>query len=119
MARIIYESLKPAPDNHPYLVRKNVRNYLLRINSETGDLAVPLKNINGQVVSIQWIPADPEAHKRFYEAASLKGTFFSIDLFTYDKSYDGIILIGEGYATMAKVYELTSLPVVAAIGGLP
>ena len=34
---------------------------------------------------------------------------------TYFKNYDGLLLLGEGYATMAKVYELTGYPCVAAM----
>ena len=32
-----------------------------------------------------------------------------------DKDYNSVILLGEGYATMAKIYELTSYPCVAAM----
>lgn len=113
-ARLLWDTLKPAPDNHPYLVRKNVHSYSLGISPDTGDLAVPLRGIDGQVRSIQWIPADKDKPKLFYSGASLDGAFFSIDLPESDE-YSGLFLLGEGYATMAKVYELTGYPCVAAM----
>ena len=114
-ARILYNALEPAPDNHPYLVRKNVRAYSIGIYQVTGNLAIPLRDIHGKFKSIQWIPAAPNQNKTFFPGAGLEGAFFSIDLFTIDKNYDGFILLGEGYATMAKVYELTGYPCVAAM----
>lgn len=114
-ARMLWDTLKAAPDNHPYLVRKKVRGYSIRINDETNSLAVPLRNIEEQLMSIQWIPAEKDSSKMFYAGAPTKGTFYSIDLFTYNETYDGAILLGEGYATMAKIYELTSYPCVAAM----
>ena len=114
-ARILYDTLKLAPDNHPYLVRKHVHAYLIGVHQDSGDLAIPLRNIHGHFKSIQWIPADPNMHKSFFPGAGLDGAFFSIDLFTIDEHYDGFLLLGEGYATMAKVYELTGYPCVAAM----
>ena len=114
-ARNLWNSLEPAPENHPYLQRKNIQSYGLHYNPETGCLAVPLSNIDELVMSIQWIPADKDKPKRFYAGASLDGVFFSIALDTMKTSPDQPILLGEGYATMAKVYELTGCPVVAAM----
>ena len=66
-------------------------------------------------MSIQWIPADKNKNKLFYWGAATNGTFFSIALDMIGKEYDSAILLGEGYATMAKIYELTSYPCVAAM----
>ena len=114
-ARQLWETLKPAKGTHAYLKRKHVKSYGLRVNASTGDLAVPLWGISGQVSSIQWIPAKEGKLKLFFNGAELKGTFYSEKLFTYEKTYDGVILLGEGYATMAKVHELTGYPIVAAM----
>ena len=51
----------------------------------------------------------------FFPGASMDNAFFSVDLFVASEDYDGVILLGEGYATMAKVYELTGLPCVATM----
>ena len=123
-ARRLWDKLQPAPDNHPYLQRKNVKSYDLRFSPEWHDapieslkdcLAIPLKDVDGQVMSIQWIPADAGQHKLFYQGAELKGAFFSIGFETLKDSPAQTILLGEGYATMAKVHELTKKPVVAAM----
>lgn len=114
-ARILWGSLNPAPADHPYLLRKNVRPYNLRVHPTTNFLAVPLKDIRGSFMSIQWIPPDEGKHKLFFEGASLDGAFWSIGFDTLNPNYDGIILLGEGYATMAKVCQLTDFPCAAAM----
>ena len=88
-ARILYDTLKQAPDSHPYLLRKHVKNYGLRLNEGSCALAVPLWNISGRLLSIQWINEDGQ--KLFFEGAELKGAFYSEKLFTLDNSYDGVM----------------------------
>ncbi len=114
-ARILWETLSPAPLEHPYLRRKNIAPYNLRVHPTTNSLAVPLRNIKGSFMSIQWIPPDDGSHKLFFEGASLDGAFCSIGLDELNPNYDGIILLGEGYATMAKVFQLTAFPCAAAM----
>lgn len=113
MARIRWENLKSADESHPYFQRKQVNSYGIRINTETNALAVPLRDIQGNVKSLQWI--FPNGDKRFFEGTSIDGLFFSIALDTLKDGDNQPILVGEGYATVAKVYELTNMPVVAAI----
>ena len=123
-ARKLWEKLQPAPEDHPYLQRKHVNSYGLRFNPSWYDgpidslkdcLAVPLKDKDGQLMSIQWIPADSGQHKLFYQGAELKGAFFSIELEKLKTNSAQVVLLGEGYATMAKVHELTGYPVAAAM----
>ena len=114
-ARALWPTLPFADGNHPYLQRKNVKPYSVRFNTHDHSLAVPILNINGLVISIQWIPADEGHHKTFYEGASLEGGFFSWRVLELEHDYNGIIMLGEGYATMAKLYELTGYPIVAAM----
>ena len=113
-ARILWDTLKPAPEDHPYLVAKKVKSYGLRYSPESKTLAVPMFNTNGVVNSIQWIT--PDGTKRFQTGVPIEGLFFGIALDSIDINTDGMttINIGEGYATMAKVYELTGIPCVAA-----
>ena len=113
LARQLWGILKAAPDTYAYLTRKHVKNYGLKISDSTGYLAVPLWEISGRLSSIQWITS--EGQKLFYDGAELKGAFYSEKLFTYEKDYDGVVLLGEGYATMAKVHELTGYPIAAAM----
>lgn len=114
-ARSIFSALHSAPENHPYLVSKNVPNYGLSYRNDTKQLAIPLRNINGDIQSIQWI--DSNGEKRFLQDAFIKGAFFSVglDLLTQEQFHNAPILIGEGYATVATVHELTGFPCVAAM----
>ena len=80
-----------------------------------GELIIPLRDINGEIQSLQFIY--PDGTKRFFTNAPVQGAFFSIGL---DDAYlaahpNDPILIGEGYATMATVYRATHMPCVAAM----
>ena len=111
-ARDMYANLSPAPEDHPYLVKKHVRALGgLHYYKQIGSLAVPLRNISGDVVSIQWI--DKDGGKKFFAGAATKGVFFTIAMDTLKP--DMPILLGEGYATMATVYDLTGYPCIAAM----
>lgn len=110
-ARILFESLKEAPGNHKYLQKKQIYSYGLRINEKS--LAVPLRDIQGIVRSIQWIQED--GTKRFYSGASTDGLFWSVALDTLKADTTGCIYLCEGMATGAKAYELTNTPTVAAL----
>ena len=110
-SRILIQTLPDAPENHPYLQAKQVYPYGVKINNDA--LAVPLRDIDGNVRSIQWI--SPDGEKRFQPDTALDGVFWSIALDTVSQNPDSVILLGEGFATMAKVHELTNLPCVAGI----
>ena len=114
-ARSTFTALPSAPENHPYLISKNVPCYGLGYRQDTKQLAIPLRNISGDIQSIQWI--DSNGEKRFQPDASTKGAFFSIglDLLAQEQFKNAPILIGEGYATMATVHEITGFPAVAAM----
>ena len=114
-ARRLWEKLPEAPKDHPYLQRKNVKAYGLKYDPDTGSLAVPIWRKNGLIFSIQWIPAAEGLYKLFYKGAEISGAFFSIGLEKLKEDPKQIILLGEGYATMAKVHELTGKPCVAAM----
>lgn len=111
-AKRIIETTREADENHPYLQKKHVYPYGVKDNGG-GSLAIPLRNIDGEIRSLQWITADGE--KRLFSGASTKGCFWSIGLDTLAEHPEWPILLGEGFATMAKVYELTGYPSVAGI----
>lgn len=111
-ARITFEGINSYPDiRFPYLHNKRVLSYGLKLANNL--LLVPLRNINGQVKSLQYI--SPEGDKKYFPGAQKKGAFFSIalDLITHNHALP--ILVAEGYATAATIYELTELPTVAAM----
>ena len=110
-SRVLFDHLKPAPENNPYLKRKKVYPYNINVQDDT--LVVPLRDIDGKLKSLQWIY--PDGTKRFQPDTSIDGAFWSIALDTVKPNDSGIIFLGEGFATMAKVHELTGKASVAAI----
>lgn len=109
-ARILFESLEPAPKTHKYLEKKAIHSHGLKIQDQA--LVVPLRDAKGIVRSIQWIQED--GTKRFYPGASLKGLYWSVGLES-ESEYPKEICLCEGMATGAKIHELTKKPVVSAI----
>ncbi len=112
-ARILFESLPPAPDNFHYFGVKNVRNFGLHYHESNNSIAVPLHDINGRFVSLQWI--NENGDKRFVSGCPIRGAFFDVALDTLKSNTDYPILICEGYATLATIYEAVHYPVVAAM----
>ncbi|MBR1486920.1 MAG: AAA family ATPase, partial [Synergistaceae bacterium] len=113
IAKSTFEKLEPAPHEYPYLQKKKIAPYNFRFDKIKNALAVPLHNINGEFQSLQWI--FPNGDKKFFQDAPIKGAFWSIALDTLKGNNKDIILLGEGVATMAKVYELSGYPCVAAM----
>ena len=107
-----FDLLPEAPKDHAYLTVKKIHPYGARLEKD-GSLVVPLRNIKGEVRSVQYI--FPNGQKRLYLNAPVKGLFWSIGLESKDSETDGVILLGEGYATMSKVHELTGYPSAAGI----
>lgn len=103
-AATIWEAAAPAPDNHPYLVKKGVCNYGLRLHN--GTLVIPLRDSCGILHSLQFI--DGAGNKRFLSGGRVQGCYFAIGCPSES------IAIGEGYATAASIHESTGLPVAVA-----
>ena len=108
-------------NNAPKLINpelKYLKNKKVGIHGELksdkyGNILLPLRNIRGEFKSMQRIL--PDGSKRFAKDTSTSGAFFNIDL---DKAKDDTskpIIICEGYATGATLYEITGCPVVCAI----
>ena len=122
-ARKKFEKISVADNSHPYLLRKQVQNHGLKIDdeylttpyhsNENGTpLVVPLRDIDGNITSLQFIFENGE--KRFFTDAPRDNNFFSIDLDKLSEK-NNVLLLCEGYATGAKIYELTGYPVVCAM----
>ena len=114
-AALLWDTLTLPPDDHPYLCRKNIDAYFLKFDPMTNSLAVGITDINYRILSIQWIPADPQLPKRYQPDCPLEGGMFIISPQRITHDFEGTILLGEGAATMLKVYELTQTPCVAAM----
>lgn len=103
-ALAIWQNTLPARDDHPYLVRKRVRNHGLRLHKAA--LVVPLWDSAGTLHSLQFIHRD--ASKSFLSGGRKKGCFFLMGNLTDS------LCIAEGYATAASIHEATGLPVAVA-----
>jgi putative DNA primase/helicase len=100
----IWKASPPAPDNHPYLVEKAVRNHGLRLYK--GLLVIPMRDNAGILHSLQFI--DGEGNKRFLSGGRVQGCYYPIG------SPGASLCIAEGYATAVSIHESTGLSVAIA-----
>lgn len=89
---------------HPYLTKKGVKAIGIR---QSGDnLLIPMHDATGQLHSVQIIK--PDGEKRFLTGGRVKGCFHAL------RGSPGLLLICEGYATGASLYEATGYQVAVA-----
>lgn len=100
----IWDTAKPAPQDHPYLATKKVKPHGLKITN--AGLIVPLRDSQEIVQSLQFIADD--GSKRFLSGGAIKGHYYSIG------EPDKAVLICEGYATGASLHEATGHAVAVA-----
>lgn len=103
-AAAIWNASPPAPDTHPYLLRKGVRAHGVRLYK--GSLVIPLRDHAGTLHSLQFIGG--EGNKRFLSGGRKRGCFFLIG------SPLDSVCICEGFATGATIHESTGLQVAIA-----
>ena len=115
-AQSIWSNAKPAADDHPYLLRKNVSAIGLRQDS-SDNLIIPMHYYNAAkqqttLVNVQTIA--PDSEKLFLKGGLVSGAYFTIG--SASMFSGGVILICEGYATGATVFDAMSysLPVIVA-----
>jgi len=94
-----------ADNDHPYLLKKKVKNYGLKLNSN-GDLIIPLLDNENNIHGLQFIT--PDGTKKFLTGTNKKGHYYLIKGST-DKIY-----IAEGYATGASIHEATGFTTIIA-----
>lgn len=93
----------------PYLRRKKVNAYDVRFSRD--NVIVPLYNLGGDLVSLQFIAAD--GSKKFLTGTPKKGNFHVIpNRLALDAA--PVIAICEGYATGASINKALGWPVVVA-----
>jgi putative DNA primase/helicase len=114
-----------AASQHPYLQRKGVRAHGVFLNtagplmlfageaepqawSAKGDLLVPIHDIGGALLGAQSIAAD--GRKCFTRGAAIASGHHLIGALAPGR----MLLIAEGYATAATLFEATGLPVAVA-----
>jgi len=107
------------PEDYSYLDRKKVEVYGVREETD-GKILVPARDIDGQLWSVQTINHD--GTKRFQKNARKVGLMHVVDPkgrigekpVKSQVLGKGTIIIAEGYATAASVFEATKQPTVAA-----
>ena len=106
-ARVLQEkwpNLSMATNEHPYLKRKGVDVYGLRLL--TGLLVVPMRNAGGDLRS--WQTINDGGEKRFATGGQKQGHYHAIG------APQGLIYVCEGYATGATIHALTGQSVAIA-----
>ncbi len=105
IAEQMWENAPAASEAHPYLVRKNVLP-VGGIRSAGDHILIPLRDNAGKIWSLQSI--DSEGGKRFTPGSSPKGKYFLLS------KESRKIIVCEGYATGASIYQNTPYSVAVA-----
>jgi putative DNA primase/helicase len=126
VAETAWSLARPAPADHPYLVKKGIEPGELRVGAKgqtmptigsegrlkefsvEGRLFVPLRDNSGKLWSIQTI--DAEGTKMFQRGGRIPACHTVIG----ELKPDSPVIIAEGYATASSVHKATGLPVIAA-----
>ena len=103
IAAAIWQAAQPAPDHHPYLLKKGVAVHGLRVHD--GALVIPMRD-GAELTSLQFIGAD--GGKRFLTGGRVSGCYFPIG------KPESALCIAEGFATGASIHEATGLAVAVA-----
>ncbi|EKS73142.1 TOPRIM domain-containing protein [Burkholderia sp. SJ98] len=106
-AKRIWDNARDATDDNPYCVVKGIKPYGLKEFKDARTLIVPVRNAKGHLVSAQFIYAD--GTKRFLSGGEKAGCYYSFGPKPKER-----IVIAEGFATAASLYEATGLPVAVA-----
>lgn len=104
-ARDIWESAPLATAEHPYLKRKHVCAYNLRVHHD-GRVIVPLRDPDGNLTSLEFIADNGD--KQFLYGGRVKSCFYLIG------EPGDFLCIAEGFATAASIHEATGYPVAVA-----
>jgi P4 family phage/plasmid primase-like protien len=91
-ARAEFETAKPAPETHQYLMRKGIRPNMARVDIN-GALLVPVYGFDGQIQSLQRIA--PDGQKRFTKGGKMRGGHVWLG----DPENGATLLLCEGFAT--------------------
>jgi len=95
-AQTIWAESDPAPEGHPYLVKKGIKPHGTRVSQ--GKIVIPVKEA-GMIVSLQFV--DVEGGKKFFPGGKVKGCYCLIGELTET------VYVAEGFATAATIFEAT------------
>ncbi|MDP1651772.1 MAG: DUF927 domain-containing protein [Rhodocyclaceae bacterium] len=116
-AATIWQAAIPAPDSHPYPVRKGIKAHGVKVIQSgkcQGWLAVPLRDTSGKLWNIERIapekPADGSTDKKGLFRGRRTGCHYVIG----EVAGAAALCIAEGFATGASIHEATGYPVTVA-----
>jgi putative DNA primase/helicase len=105
-ARLIVRASDPANPAHPYLRAKGIKPHGIR---QRGDrLIIPLQDADGKLWTVQRIYGSG-IRKRFFPNGRKQGCYFAIGGRVRYR-----LIIAEGFATAASVFEATNIPTFVA-----
>lgn len=107
-SREVWASSVEVDSAHPYLARKGVKAWGVRMNSD-GDLLVPLSRGPNDLRGFQRIPAREGAAKMYAKGMDRAGTYHRIP------GSREVVAVCEGYATGATIAEATGWTVLCAM----
>lgn len=103
----IWYNAHSAQHTHPYLIAKQVQAHGIRQAGER--LVIPITDLSGNLHNVQTIT--PDGTKRFLKGGRKRGLAFLIG---EKLGSAGNVILCEGYATGASLYEAYHLPVLVA-----
>jgi len=103
----IWHMVRDATEDNPYCQRKGIKPFGLREFKDRRTLIVPVRDADGQLISLQFIDAD--GGKKFKSGGRIEGGYYSFG----GKPID-TVLICEGFATGASLHQATGYPVAIA-----
>ena len=101
----VWEHAREANIDHEYLLDKGVRPHGIR--KTNGQLVIPMLDAKGRMHGLQYIAKNGE--KRFLPGSAKRGHFYPLRNPTLD-----VVIVAEGFATAATLYEATTIPTVCA-----
>ena len=107
VAAWILSRSRPARTLHRYLTRKAVKIFG-DVREYRGALVLPLRDLNGELHTLQFIGED--GSKKFLTGGKITGCFFMLV-----DNPENPLVICEGYATGASIFEATGFAVVCAM----
>jgi phage/plasmid primase-like uncharacterized protein/archaellum biogenesis ATPase FlaH len=100
----IWEQAKPATDDHPYLKKKGVKSFGLKVD-EQGNLLIPVFDLKKELHSLQLISTNTEKNKHFLPGGVVRGHCYWVT------GKEDTIYLAEGYATAASIHQATGATV--------
>lgn len=106
------QSYAEASDQHPYLLRKQVKPHGIKID-RAGNLVIPVISQDGEIMTHQTIYSD--GTKKFMNGGAKSEGFFEI------RGNRKVVFVAEGFATGASIHEATGYTVMVAFdcGNIP